>query len=88
MENLGLLAGLICATWTEMMEAFPVLKDEKNLIRKYILQEGQQGPEGFRKACSSTSNLLLFRFAFVILLSSFSFASLLSSISFLRVRVE
>lgn len=27
MENIGLLAGLICATWTEMMEAFPVLKE-------------------------------------------------------------
>lgn len=77
MENLGLLAGLICATWTEM-EAFPVLKG--SIIRKYTLQEGQQGPEGFRKAYSATSNLLLFRFAFVpfsqfILLCSFFFAS-------------
>lgn len=53
MENIGLLAGLICATWTEMMEAFPVLKEsittccEKNLIRKYTLQEGQQESRRF-----------------------------------------
>lgn len=57
------------------------MRYEKNLIRKYTLQEGQQGPEGFRNACSSTSNLLLFRFAYFvpfsqfILLSSFSFAT-------------